>query len=55
MENKRIYHPYWKWEDYKAGFYENISGEHKKEMLLKCVELFSNPKTSLILIFGVKK
>ena len=26
---KRIYHPYWLWEDYKAGFYNNCSGETK--------------------------
>lgn len=41
---KRIYHPYEKWEDYKAGFYDNISGEKKKELLLKVVELFSSKK-----------
>lgn len=39
---KRIYHPYWLWEDYKAGFYENISGEQKKEMISKVLELFNS-------------
>lgn len=39
----RIYHPYWMWEDFKAGFYDNVSGERKKEMLNKVVELFSDP------------
>ena len=32
---KRIYHPYWLWEDYKAGFYDNCSGELKKQLILK--------------------
>ena len=32
MEIKRIYHSWEKWEDYKAGFYDNISGSNKKEM-----------------------
>lgn len=37
---KRIYHPYNLWEDYKAGFYDNVSGESKKQMIEKVVELF---------------
>jgi hypothetical protein len=41
---KRIYHPYWLWEDYKAGFYDNVSGEQKKTLILKVVEMF-NSKT----------
>jgi hypothetical protein len=39
---KRIYHPYWLWEDYKAGFYDNVSGEEKKRLLLKSVEMFNS-------------
>jgi hypothetical protein len=39
---KRIYHPYWLWEDYKAGFYDNVSGEEKKKLLLKAVEMFNS-------------
>lgn len=39
---KRIYHPYWLWEDYKAGFYDNVSGEQKKILLLKVVEMFNS-------------
>lgn len=38
----RIYHPYWLWEDYKAGFYENISGEQKKQMTEKVLEMFNS-------------
>lgn len=40
---KRIYHPYWLWEDYKAGFYDNVSGKNKKELINYVIELFSNP------------
>ena len=37
MENKttQIYHPWDKWEDHKHGFYDNISGRDKKEMINK--------------------
>lgn len=43
---ERIYHPYWLWEDFKSGFYDNISGEKKKELSLKVIEMFNNPKTT---------
>lgn len=39
---KRIYHPFWLWEDYEAGFYENISGKEKIEMLEKAIEMFNS-------------
>ena len=39
---KRIYHPYWLWEDYKAGFYENCSGELKKQLIIKGIEMFNS-------------
>jgi hypothetical protein len=41
---KRIYHPYWLWEDYKAGFYDNISGRNKVELGNYVIELFNNPE-----------
>lgn len=41
---KRIYHPYWLWEDYKNGFYDNISGIKKIELQEKSIELLSNAK-----------
>lgn len=41
---KRIYHPYWYWEDYKAGFYENCSGEIKEKYIQKVIELFNSEK-----------
>ena len=39
---ERIYHRYEVWEDYPAGFYDNISGRNKSEMIDKVVELFSD-------------
>lgn len=39
---ERIYHRYEYWEDYKAGFYNNISGVNKDLMINKVVELFSS-------------
>jgi len=42
-EIKRIYHSWEKWEDYKCGFYDNVSGKNKPAMIGKVVELFSNP------------
>ena len=39
---ERIYHPFWLWEDYKAGFYDNISGENKKKMIQFVLELFNS-------------
>jgi hypothetical protein len=43
MSIKRIYHHYEKWEDFKAGFYDNITGNNKEELILKVIELFNNP------------
>ena len=40
----RIYHPYWKWEDHKAGFYDNISGALKLELIQKGIEMFNSEK-----------
>ena len=39
---ERIYHPYWKWEDHQAGFYENQSGETQKVLISKVVEMFND-------------
>lgn len=40
----RIYHRYEKWECFKAGFFRNVSGEEKKELSKKVIELFENPE-----------
>jgi hypothetical protein len=42
LKMKRIYHPYWLWEDYKAGFYNNCSGEEKKIAIKKGIEMFNS-------------
>jgi hypothetical protein len=39
---ERIYHPWQKWEDHKHGFYDNCSGDKKKVLAEKVLELFSN-------------
>ena len=44
---KRIYHPYWKWEDYKAGLYDldNFYNEQQTEsMSLAAKEILCNSK-----------
>jgi len=38
----RKYHSWELWEDYKAGFYDNVSGERKNTMIKKVVEMFSS-------------
>lgn len=43
VSKNRIYHPYTLWEDYKAGFYDNVSGETKKQMIDTVVDFFCNP------------
>ena len=44
MNIERIYHSWEKWEDYKSGFYNNVSGKDKIEMIEKVVYLFSTPE-----------
>jgi len=44
MRIERIYHSWEKWEDHKNGFYNNISGANKQEMIDKVIELFSDPE-----------
>jgi hypothetical protein len=44
----RIYHHYEKWEDYKAGFYDNISGKNKSLLVDKVIEMFSNYESTEI-------
>lgn len=39
---ERLYHRFENWECYKSGFFKNVSGEDKKEKILKVIELFSN-------------
>ena len=44
VDLKRIYHPYTLWEDYKAGFYDNISGKAKQSKIEKVLEMFNSSK-----------
>jgi len=39
---ERIYHRYEHWECFKAGFFRNVSGEEKKELAKKVIELFED-------------
>lgn len=41
---ERIYHRYEKWECFKNGFFRNVSGEEKKELSKKVIELFEDSK-----------
>ena len=41
MNYKRIYHPYYLWEDYKNGLYNN---KLQPELINSCVELLQNKK-----------
>ena len=41
---ERIYHRYENWECFKAGFFRNVSGEEKKELAKKVIELFEDSK-----------
>lgn len=41
-EISRIYHPYWLWEEYKLGFYNNFSNNDFKRLRPKVIELFSS-------------
>lgn len=55
VSKNRIYHPYTLWEDYKAGFYNNVSGDIKKEMINKVVDFFRNPKLTRDFMMKVVK
>jgi len=44
VDLKRIYHPYNLWEDYKAGFYDNVSGKAKQYKIDKVLEMFNSSK-----------
>lgn len=37
---KRIYHPYWLWEDWKNGFFETLSGKEREIKVQSCLEMF---------------
>jgi hypothetical protein len=39
---ERIFHPYQLWEDYPNGFYDNISGRNKAEMINRVISILSD-------------
>lgn len=57
MKNKesleQVYHPYNLWEDYKNGFYDNVSGKNKLLMIEKVVEFFTDPMQVEDIMFRV--
>lgn len=52
---KRVYHSWDKWEDHKHGFYDNISGRNKNEMMKKVVEMFSDSEITELMMDKVIK
>jgi hypothetical protein len=44
---KRIYHPYNLWEDYKLGFYDNISGKTKEQKINSVLEMFNSKELTI--------
>lgn len=50
---KRIYHPYWLWEDYKYGFYNNVSGDEKNRLIQKSVDMFNSKKLTKEFMYRV--
>ena len=45
---KRIYHPYNLWEDYRDGFYDNISGSEKQKKVELVVEMFNSEELTYV-------
>ena len=39
---KRIYHPYWEWEDWKAGMWHPVSASEAQDMLARAIEFTGN-------------
>lgn len=55
MNYEQVHHPYNLWEDHEHGFYDNISGKNKTEMIHKVVKLFSNPSDTNLYMMRVVK
>ncbi len=51
----RIYHPYWKWEDFKAGFYDNCSGDKKTILIKSVIEMFSSEELTRTNMYRVQE
>ena len=47
LENiKQVFYSWDKWEDYPSGFYDNISGKNKIEMIKNVIDFFSDKDTT---------
>tara|TARA_Y100000310_G_scaffold208355_1_gene208949 strand:- start:1074 stop:1475 length:402 start_codon:yes stop_codon:yes gene_type:complete len=44
IDQNRIYHHYSLWEDHKNGFYNNCSGDSKKEKIQKAIKMFNSER-----------
>jgi len=42
MELNRIWHPYWEWDDFKAGMWRAVSGRERKQLLRKAYDFTSD-------------
>lgn len=51
----RIYHPYWRWEDFKAGFYDNCSGDKKTILIKSVIEMFSSEELTRTNMYRVQE
>lgn len=40
---KKIWHPYWTWEEWKAGMWRKLSASEERNMLPLAVEFTGNP------------
>lgn len=39
---RRIYHPYWDWEDWRAGMWRVVSGKERKQLFEKAIAFTGN-------------
>jgi len=53
VEKNRIYHPYYKWEDYNHSFYDNCTGAEKKIKIEKGLEMFNSESMTRNNMFAV--
>lgn len=52
---EQVFHPFDVWEDHEHGFYNNISGGNKLQMIEDVVNLFSNPSETNLYMNRVVK
>ncbi len=50
---ERIYHHYEMWEDWKYGFYDNCSGNERKEKIKEAISLFESESLTREYMFKV--